>query len=1407
MAYNYNNEVIDLLLKKNLGSSYTTSSLVSGQESQILEKFHNLQVFFDTITDKNESAFTWSSATNVTGGGTVKTLDNVAGESNPGYFTHIKKYENIPMTSVPGTEYRGWKPSNDVMKEKFKNVILGKSNFDFIISSNITSFETIYNSSSAFKPIINNGVLIFLGNVKPQGNNTITMKEVYIVEGYSGTFANVQLNDIADISSSNPLDKQPLIFDGSTQKWTEGSIKFDHFPIQGLGDLEDVDTTSVVPNDGIFWNGFDWSSRVLVHLMEHFSDIDTSEIQKKTVTVYVPPSLPANTSCLTTTTKINVINSSGNKYVFNNGYSYDSSMKYGLYTKTYTFTNIPSNHPIAILNSGNANISYVPKNSSAIIIKVSDGGFSTNSYNDYYTFKDSNNNSIYIGNGSFLFMRGQSYKFVADGISSSHPFFIYYNGTSTSSISGNSGEITFTIPNNHSLTSGALYYQCSNHSSMKANLSLLNKAVSGSTNDGTYDFYYGDVTVTVTGDFGTVSVYCYYHGYMGGENLLSYVTACNPSSGTTQQEEQTLSTYNDNKYPLSLVYDDISGNFKATRLQFPVTSINDISNVNTSTIVPQNNQILVWDDGFGEWVADNVSEPINHLMDVSGLNIAGIKEGEGIVLDPSGGNKFIVKKIPRKIDSINSLRDVNISGLRTQIPQWSQILKMNASDEAINDNFGSCVTMNSEYMLIGSYNANGISLPDVGKVYVWKKSYTSFSEYQILEPNIQGSDMNFGSSIAIKDNFVIIGAPNHTHSSKEKAGSVYYYKYNSGQGRWGILNNGPYKEDELIQHSSPTAFDRFGCSVSVDTYMIIGASGKGGTGKGKASIYKYQSNNWVYVKDIVGSTAASNDEFGHKVQTRGNQAFVSAPNHNNNRGIIYIFNRTNGGSENWGETQKIVNEGSFIGTNFGNDFSFGSEWGIIGSKRSGILEGQAYYVKYYATTERWGLQGTTDYKPNQIIVAGDGHSDDGFGYSVSIYGNNAVVGAYKKKEDGTNVSGGAYIYKYTGENYWILDKKINANDLQQDDEYGISVFIYDRYAVVGSWKEESSNTDLNAGAAYLFNIANPNNSGTRCLIYDTDVNRYVVGMITSAGVGVLIRNINQLRDISGAEWENTTDISKNSVLVYDDTLLPVALRYEVVKPGTKITISDISDVDLSGVETGKALIYDASLNKWIPGDAGGDAAGVGVFNAPPDPPTTGQMYYDSSDNKFYGRLIDTWEEVLTHGTGYFFGHSTDTLRDLSGVSSITSFSLIWENPVQRKSPIAAKNAVDKVDGDYYLPAINDMYIEIVPENQNYTGTGIKIGGKNLNTGVVSGNTTQKISVYSPASQQLTTGVIVYKTGESPSGFSGTKDKIELIGGKQVYRINPSTLTLTSGTTYKARVWFRNSSSADNKYKEIKGITL
>tara|TARA_B100000674_G_C37920058_1_gene952842 strand:+ start:595 stop:1743 length:1149 start_codon:yes stop_codon:yes gene_type:complete len=241
--------------------------------------------------------------------------------------------------------------------------------------------------------------------------------------------------------------------------------------------------------------------------------------------------LPLNTTLITTNSIVNIINSSGNKYVFNNSSSYDSNQKWALTNGTYIFKNIPPSHPIAILNNNNSNISYSLVNdvNSPIIIKVSGGNTAVGGSGDYYTFTDKDDNPINIGSGAFKFMRGKTYKFQANNIDTNHPFKIFMSGSFVNStgITGTTDSITITIPTTHSTTSGDLYYQCGVHDEMKKNLSLFFTTLTGTTADGSYDFYYGDVAVTVSGNFDKISLYCFYHGYMGGENLLVYVETKN----------------------------------------------------------------------------------------------------------------------------------------------------------------------------------------------------------------------------------------------------------------------------------------------------------------------------------------------------------------------------------------------------------------------------------------------------------------------------------------------------------------------------------------------------------------------------------------------------------------------------------------------------------------------------------------------------------------------------------------------------------------------------------------------------------------------------------------------------------------------------------------------------------------
>ena len=121
-----------------------------------------------------------------------------------------------------------------------------------------------------------------------------------------------------------------------------------------------------------------------------------------------------------------------------------------------------------------------------------------------------------------------TYKFTAqaDDIDSDHPFELFVNGSTTTSIDENGGDITITIPSGHSTTAGDLYYQCSSHgSNMRKNMYLTYDL--GPDNINSYDFYYGNVNVGVSGPFaGALSVYCLKHGYMGGQDLIVYKDTC-----------------------------------------------------------------------------------------------------------------------------------------------------------------------------------------------------------------------------------------------------------------------------------------------------------------------------------------------------------------------------------------------------------------------------------------------------------------------------------------------------------------------------------------------------------------------------------------------------------------------------------------------------------------------------------------------------------------------------------------------------------------------------------------------------------------------------------------------------------------------------------------------------------------
>lgn len=110
-------------------------------------------------------------------------------------------------------------------------------------------------------------------------------------------------------------------------------------------------------------------------------------------------------------------------------------------------------------------------------------------------------------------------------------------------------------------------------------------------------FFYGNVKVTVSSNFGTASLYCYYHGYMGGQDMLVHQSSC----ALTQFDDRLIS--NNSRYRIVcqndsnfVVYENSTGNVVfATSIKDRLWSPNQSKNLQ----IQDDGNFVVYDTSSG----------------------------------------------------------------------------------------------------------------------------------------------------------------------------------------------------------------------------------------------------------------------------------------------------------------------------------------------------------------------------------------------------------------------------------------------------------------------------------------------------------------------------------------------------------------------------------------------------------------------------------------------------------------------------------------------------------------------------------------------------------------------------------------------------------------------------------------
>ncbi|MHC4976917.1 MAG: hypothetical protein ACYTF7_09985 [Planctomycetota bacterium] len=379
-------------------------------------------------------------------------------------------------------------------------------------------------------------------------------------------------------------------------------------------------------------------------------------------------------------------------------------------------------------------------------------------------------------------------------------------------------------------------------------------------------------------------------------------------------------------------------------------------------------------------------------------------------------------------------------------------LKVFASDAAVIDWFGHSVALDGDTALIGAYGDDDAGLSS-GSVYVFVRSGTSWIEQVKLVASDGASSDYFGYSVALDGDTALIGAYGDDDGGSD-SGSAYVF----------VRSGTTWTEQDKLTSSDAAASDLFGRSVALDgDTALVGAreDDDGGSSSGSAYVFVRSGATWTEQDKLTASDAATFDAFGASVALDGDTALVGASGDDDDgssSGSAYVFVRS---GSTWTEQAKLTASDAALSAFFGVSASLEGDTALIGASganHGGLSSGSAYVFVRSGTT--WSEQAK--------LGPSDGGVNDYFGYSVSLSGNTALIGARGDDEVAGSNQGSAYSFIRTGAT-WTQRAKLVDSDGAENDVFGYSVALSDGTALVGAVQDDDA-AGSSQGSAWFSSV-------------------------------------------------------------------------------------------------------------------------------------------------------------------------------------------------------------------------------------------------------------------------------------------------------------------------------------------------
>jgi len=373
--------------------------------------------------------------------------------------------------------------------------------------------------------------------------------------------------------------------------------------------------------------------------------------------------------------------------------------------------------------------------------------------------------------------------------------------------------------------------------------------------------------------------------------------------------------------------------------------------------------------------------------------------------------------------------------------------KLLKPDGASNDRFGGATAIYQDTIVVGALGDDDKGAYS-GSAHIFVGSGSRWlHDVKLLAPGGVAGD-EFGSSVAIYGDTIVVGAPGDADSGVWSGSAHVFLRSGS---RW--------LHDVKLLAPDGEAYDRFGFSVAIhEDTIVVGADEDDDNGNysGSAYVFVRSGEKWSHQAKLLAPDGAAGDHFGGSAAIYGGTIVVGSGGDDNGEdsGSAYVFLRS---EEEWTHQTKLLAPDGAAQDQFGRTVAIYQDTIVVGADYdddNGDNSGSAHV--FVRSGEEWSHQ--------VKLLAPDGAAYDWFGNSVALYEDTIVIGA-RYDDDTGNDSGSAHVFARSGEE-WTHQAKLLAPDGSTNDFFGWTVAIFGDTIVVGAWRNDDNGE--NSGSAHVF---------------------------------------------------------------------------------------------------------------------------------------------------------------------------------------------------------------------------------------------------------------------------------------------------------------------------------------------------